>query len=102
MKKSKRKKVNNGGSRTWNLLKRRVEKRAQFFAWGGTLCILTGYFLTTFGYIEAGDPIQYGLNLLGAVGIISISLPRHMYQSVFLNSVWAIVALVGLLKLLRD
>lgn len=81
-------------------LRRRVENRAQIFAWLGTLCILTSYFLTTFGIIKQGDPIQHGLNLLGAIGIISISLPRHIYQSIFLNSIWAIVALVGLLKLL--
>lgn len=81
------------------LLVSRVDNRAQLFAWIGTLLILGGYFLTTFGFIKHTDPIYHGMNLLGAIGIISISLPKHIYQSVFLNSVWAIVALVGLFKL---
>lgn len=95
----KKKKATKTKKTLWSKLTTRVDDQAQFFAWIGTLLILGGYFLTTFDIIKNTDPIYHGMNLLGAIGIISISLPKHIYQSVFLNSVWAIVALVGLFKL---
>lgn len=82
----------------WRRLNHRVENSAQVYAWFGTLCILLGYTLTSFNLISNTDPIYHGLNLIGAVGIISVTLPRHIYQSVFLNGIWAIVAIVSLLK----
>jgi hypothetical protein len=80
------------------ILTRRVDNLAQFFAWVGTLLILAGYFFTTVGVMSQSDPIYHGLNLLGAVGIISITLPKKVYQSVFLNAFWAITAIVGIIK----
>lgn len=86
-----------------HLLFKRVDNLAQLFAWIGTTLILAAYFFTTVGLMTQSDPVYHGLNLLGAVGIISITLPKKIYQSVFLNAVWAITALVGLIKFLtRD
>lgn len=82
------------------ILTRRVDNLAQFFAWLGTMLILAGYFFTTVGVMSQSDPIYHGLNLLGAIGIISITLPKKIYQSVFLNAVWAVTALVGIIKFL--
>ncbi len=83
-------------------LTRRVDNWAQFFAWVGTTLILAAYFFTTVGALQQSDPIYHGLNLLGAVGIISITLPKKIYQSVFLNAVWAITALVGIIKFITS
>lgn len=79
-------------------LNKRVDNLAQFFAWLGTISILLGYFLTTVGILPTNDPVYHGLNLIGAIGLISITLPKRVYQSVFLNSVWAITAIVGIIK----
>lgn len=81
-----------------HMLMQRVDNLAQFFAWVGTTLILAAYFFTTIGAMSQSDPIYHGLNLLGAIGIISITLPKKVYQSVFLNAVWAITAIVGLIK----
>lgn len=83
-----------------HLLFKRVDNLAQFFAWIGTTLILSAYFFTTVGLMTQTDPVYHGLNLLGAIGIISITLPKKIYQSVFLNAVWAITALVGIIKFL--
>jgi hypothetical protein len=83
-----------------HILFKRVDNLAQFFAWIGTTLILSAYFFTTIGLMTQTDPIYHGLNLLGAIGIISITLPKKIYQSVFLNAVWAITALVGIIKFL--
>lgn len=80
------------------MLTRRVDNLAQFFAWIGTASILAGYFFTTVGLLPPNDPIYHGLNFIGAIGIISITLPKKIYQSVFLNAVWAITAIVGIIK----
>jgi len=81
-------------------INQRVDNLAQTFAWVGTFSILTSYFLSTIGLIPQNDPVLHGLNLLGAIGLISIALPKRIYQAVFLNSVWAITAIVGLIKFL--
>ena len=81
-------------------INQKVENWAQTFAWFGTMAILTSYFLSTIGILPQNDPVLHGLNLLGAVGLISIALPKKIYQAVFLNSVWAITAIVGLIKFL--
>lgn len=83
-----------------HILFKRVDNLAQFFAWIGTSLILSAYFFTTVGLMTQTDPVYHGLNLLGAIGIISITLPKKIYQSVFLNAVWAITALVGIIKFL--
>lgn len=85
-----------------HLLTRKVDNLAQFFAWVGTTLILAAYFFTTIGAMSQTDPIYHGLNLLGAIGIISITLPKKVYQSVFLNAVWAVTAIVGLIKFLTS
>lgn len=93
-----------GAKKTKNkhILFKRVDNLAQFFAWVGTTLILAAYFFTTVGVMTQTDPIYHGLNLLGAIGIISITLPKKIYQSVFLNAVWAITALVGIIKFLTS
>lgn len=86
----------------WARLTTRVDNWAQFFAWIGTTLILAAYFFSTVGALQQSDPIYHGLNLLGAIGIISITLPKKIYQSVFLNAVWAITAIVGIVKFITN
>lgn len=92
--------VKKSKNRKNHVLFKRVDNLAQFFAWIGTTLILSAYFFTTVGLMTQSDPVYHGLNLLGAIGIISITLPKKIYQSVFLNAVWAITAIVGIIKFL--
>lgn len=66
--------------------------------WLGVACILIAFILTTFNVITPTD-VAYGiLNALGAAGIIVSSSMKKDYQPVVLNTVWLIVALIGLIR----
>lgn len=69
---------------------------AEIAGWVGSGSVLLAYALTLFGVIE-GDSFWYAfLNLIGATGIIIITAVKGVLQSVVLNTIWAIVAIVGI------
>ena len=67
--------------------------------WAAALAILLAYFLVSFEKIEAAGFAYQLLNVFGACGIAYISLLKRAYQSVFLNVVWLIIAIVVIVKL---
>lgn len=74
------------------------EKIIELFGWYGTVAILGAYALLSFGVIEAGSPTYQLLNLTGALSIIVVSIPKKNYQPAVLNFVWAVIAIIALIK----
>lgn len=74
------------------------EKIIELFGWYGTVAILGAYALLSFGVIEAGSATYQLLNLTGVLGIIAVSIPKKNYQPVVLNLVWAVIAVIALVK----
>lgn len=66
--------------------------------WIGVLCILTAFTLTTFSIISPKDLVYGALNLIGSLGIIVSSLAKRDLQPVTLNSIWLIVACIGIIR----
>lgn len=72
---------------------------AEIVGWYGTAAILGAYALNSFGVISASSAAYQLLNLTGALGIIAISLRKNVMQSVVLNVIWGVIALVALARL---
>ena len=71
----------------------------EVFAWIGVTVILIAYALLSFDVIES-DSITFQLsNLIGAAGIASISFLRQVFQPLVLNTTWAVIALVAIIRI---
>ncbi len=70
----------------------------EIFGWYGAAAIIVAYGLSSF-LILSPDSFWYQfLNLTGALGIVAVSFYKKTYQPGVLNSVWAIIALIALVK----
>lgn len=67
--------------------------------WYGALAILGAYFLVSFSMIESTGLVYQLLNLTGAIGIIAVSSYKKVWQSVSLNVIWGIIALVAIVQI---
>lgn len=69
---------------------------------GGAICVLLAYFLVSSGKVgSASVPFQV-INLVGAGLLTTYALLLQGWSLVFLNGVWAIIALVALLRIVRS
>ena len=71
------------------------------FGWYGMLAVLAAYALVSFGLLSSGNIWFQVLNLTGALGITLISFYKKTYQPAILNFIWAIIALVALIKIIH-
>jgi len=67
----------------------------------GVGLILLAYFCNTFGLVKNNSKMFFVLNTIGAGIACYASLLINYWPFVFLEGVWFLVSLVGLLKLLR-
>ena len=72
----------------------------EIVGWYGALAILAAFGLVSFGMVPADGIFYQLLNFTGAIGIIVVSAYKHVYQSIALNSIWGVIALVALIRLL--
>lgn len=69
--------------------------------WGGAILILLAYFLVSVKKLQpTSDKFQL-LNLFGAIGIVINSLHYKAFPSAGLNTVWTLIAIYGLVRILR-
>lgn len=73
-------------------------EEAEAAGWYGTAAILLAYGLVSFEVVSAHGAVFQLLNLTGAIGIIVISVRKNVKQSVVLNVIWAVVAIVALMR----
>jgi hypothetical protein len=64
------------------------------------IAILGAYFLISFKILESTSLIFQFLNITGAIGIVTVSLYKKAYQPGVLNIIWAIIALLAILRIL--
>lgn len=72
----------------------------EIFGWLGTIMILLAYALSNFGILSPNNFSYQILNILGALAIVYHSLTKKDYQPVVLNTIWALVAVLAIVKLL--
>lgn len=68
--------------------------------WYGTIVIVLAYALVNFNVLSSSNVLYLFLNLTGALGIVYISFKKKTYQPGVLNIVWAIIALIALIRLI--
>lgn len=66
--------------------------------WYGVAAILGAYVLQNFGVIATDSLTYLLLNLTGSVTILADAWTARNWQPAVLNIVWALVALIGLLR----
>lgn len=71
----------------------------EIIGWGGTLAILTAYFLVSTKKITSDSKEYQLLNLFGAIGIIINSLVHGAIPSVGLNIAWLVISTFALYKI---
>lgn len=70
----------------------------QIIGWVGVALILGAYCLNVLGVLQAPD-LAYGvINFLGAACIIISSYAKKDFQPVVLNTVWLIIAVIGIIR----
>ena len=73
---------------------------AELIGWCGALAILMAYAMVSFGKLSpTALPYQF-LNASGALGIVYISFKKKAYQPGVLNIVWAIIAVIAIIKVI--
>ena len=70
--------------------------------WYGTIAIIGAYALLSFNVINSDSMTYQLLNATGAVGIVVISLKKKAYQPGVLNIVWAIIAMIAMIAIVKD
>jgi hypothetical protein len=75
-------------------------KAENYFGWYGVLAILLAYLLVSFNALTTKSPVYQLLNLTGALGIVGEALSKKDVQPAVLNSVWAIIAIIALARII--
>ena len=68
--------------------------------WYGTCAVVLAYALVSFNYLSPSTFLYQVLNGTGALGIVYISFKKKAYQPGVLNIIWAIIALIAIIRLL--
>ncbi len=68
--------------------------------WIGMILIVLAYTLVNFSILKPENIIYILFNLIGAIGIVYISMIKKAYQPAALNVIWALVAIVAIVRLL--
>lgn len=69
--------------------------------WTGMALVLIAYLLITTKQIQPNSTIYQLLNLLGALGVLVNSIVNEAWPSAILFIVWACMAIIYLMSLLR-
>lgn len=70
--------------------------------WVGAGCLLSAYLLVSNGKLDAKSYAYQNLNLIGSFCLIANTYFYGTYALVFLNSIWALIGLNALRKLVSS
>ena len=71
---------------------------AESLGWYGVVAIVSAYAASTLGFIGPSSGVYQWLNLTGAIGIAVDAYHDRNVQPVVLNIIWAVVALIALVR----
>lgn len=72
----------------------------EIIGWYGMAAILSAYGLVSFGFLSVSNIFYHFLNFTGAGGIAYISFKKQAKQPAIMNVVWAIIALVAIVRMI--
>lgn len=68
--------------------------------WCGATLLIVALALISFKLVQADSYIYLILNILGALGLIIISVVKRIRQTIVVNLIWGGIALAALIKLI--
>ncbi len=68
----------------------------------GTLLCISVYFLNVRGRLDASSPYYLAANIVGGIFLVINSVYHWALPSAIENSIWALVAFIGLLKVSKS
>lgn len=72
----------------------------EIIGWYGTAAILLAYSLVSFNLLSSSGVFYQVLNFTGAGGVAYISFKKQARQPAVLNIVWAIIALIAIVRVM--
>jgi hypothetical protein len=75
-----------------------MRKLIELYGWYGMAAIVLAYALASFSVIDARGLAFQIMNGTGALGIVVVSFRRKAYQPGVLNILWALIAIVAIVK----
>jgi len=72
----------------------------EIIGWVGACMILLAYALLSFNFLSISSLIYQIMNATGALGIVYISFKKKAYQPGVLNIIWALIALIVIIRIL--
>ncbi len=73
---------------------------SEILGWYGAAAIVLAYALVSFSILEPTSAWYQLLNGTGAFGMVVVSFAKKAYQPGVLNIIWAVIAIVALVKIL--
>jgi len=67
--------------------------------WGGSLCVLTAYWMLSTHRLVSGSALYQVLNVIGSICLVINTFFFHAYPSTFVNIVWLIIAIFALINI---
>lgn len=68
--------------------------------WYGAVAFLLAYGLVSFNIIVATSLLFHAMNLTGAVALMVMSSIKNVRQTLLLNTIWSLIALAAIYRLL--
>lgn len=78
-----------------------MPKWVDILGWIGSLEVIAAYALNSLQKIKSDSVIFQVLNLTGAILLIINSVYNAAYPFTFINTVWALVALIALIRIFK-
>jgi hypothetical protein len=75
-------------------------KITEILGWYGVVAVVGAYALLSLNILTSNSLLFQGLNLTGAIGIVIDALDDKNTQPAVLNIIWAIIALIAIVKIL--
>lgn len=72
----------------------------EIIGWIGMILVFTAYLLNTVNKVDRRSQRYHGINLIGACCIGINAFANTAYPAAALNILWAIIAVLGLLKVI--
>jgi hypothetical protein len=69
--------------------------------WSGVILILVAYGLMSFGVLSSNSLIYQGINVVGALAIAITSIKKKDYEPGILNIIWAVIALIAIINIIK-
>lgn len=74
------------------------KRTLDIIGWIGVAMVVGAFFALTIGVLPADSITYAALNAFGALAIIGSSYIKRDFQPVFLNVVWLLIAIFGIIR----